>query len=104
MVNFFFYKKLTDIKLINNINTEFEIADGTILVQKYDTENNILEISDNIENNTFLLNGKIVTFNTKFEDVIKKINEMKEIINENNQQQFNLKKIIVKNKETYIIY
>ncbi len=104
MINFFFYKKLTDTKLINNINTDFEIDEGTILVQKYDTENNILEISDNIENNTFLLNGKIVTFNMKFEDVIKKINEMKEIINENNQQQFNLKKIIVKNKETYIIY
>lgn len=104
MVNFFFYKKLTDIKLINNINTEFEIDDGTILVQKYDTDNNILEISNNIENNTFLLNGKIVTFNMKFEDVIKKINEMKEIINENNQQLFNLKKFIVNNKETYIIY
>ena len=104
MVNFFFYKKLTDIKLINNINSEFEIDEGTILVQKYDTENNILEISDNIENNTFLLHGKIVTFNMKFEDIIKKINEMKEIINDNNQQLFNLKKIIVKNKETYIIY
>ena len=104
MVNFFFYKKLTDIKLINNINTDFEIDDGTILVQKYDTENNILEISDNIENNTFLLHGKIVTFNMKFEDVIKKFNEMKEIINENNQELFNLKKIIVNNKETYIIY
>lgn len=104
MINFFFYKKLTDTKLINNINTDFEIDEGTILVQKYDTENNILEISDNIENNTFLLDGKIVTFNMKFEDVIKKINEMKEIINENNQQLFNLKKLIVKNKETYIIY
>ena len=40
----------------------------------------------------------------KFEDVIKKINKMKEIINENNQQLFNLKKFIVNNKETYIIY
>jgi hypothetical protein len=40
----------------------------------------------------------------KFEDVIKKINEMKEIINENNQQLFNLKKLTVNNKETYIIY
>jgi hypothetical protein len=104
MVNFFFYKKLTDIKLISNINSEFEIDEGTILVQKYDTENNILEISNNIEDNTFLLHGKIVTFNMKFEDVIKKINEMKEIINENNQQLFNLKKLIVNNKETYIIY
>ena len=104
MVNFFFYKKLTDIKLINNINSEFEIDDETILVQKYDNENNILEISDNIENNTFLLHGKIVTFNMNFEDVIKKINEMKEIINENNQELFNVKKIIVNNKETYIIY
>jgi len=104
MINFFFYKKLTDTKLINNINTDFEIDEGTILVQKYDTENNILEISDNIENNTFLLHGKIITFNMNFEDVIKKINEMKEIINENNQELFSLKKISVNNKETYIIY
>jgi hypothetical protein len=104
MVNFFFYKKLTNTELINNINTDFEIDDSSILVQKYDTENNILEISNNIENNTFLLHGKIVTFNMKFEDVIKKINEMKNIINENNQQLFNLKKLTVNNKETYIIY
>jgi hypothetical protein len=104
MVSFFFYKNLTNSELINNINTDFEIEEGSILVQKYDTENNILEISNNIENNTFLLHGKIVTFNMKFEDVIKKINEMKEIINENNQQLFNLKKLTVNNKETYIIY
>lgn len=104
MVNFFFYKKLTNIDLINKINIDFEIEDGSILVQKYDTENNILEINDNIENNTFLLHGKIVTFNMKFEDVIKKINEMKEIINENNQELFNLKKISVNKKEAYIIY
>lgn len=104
MVNFFFYKKLTNIDLINKINIDFKIEDGSILVQKYDTENNILEINDNIENNTFLLHGKIVTFNMKFEDVIKKINEMKEIINENNQELFNLKKISVNKKEAYIIY
>lgn len=104
MVNFFFYKKLTNTELINNINTDFEIEDGTILVQKYDIENNILEISDNIENNTFLLHGKIVSFNMKFEDVINKINEMKEILNENNQELFNVKKIIVNNKTAYIIY
>jgi hypothetical protein len=104
MVNFFFYKKLTNTDVINNINTDFEIDDASILVQKYDTENNILEISNNIENNTFLLPGKIVTFNMKFEDVIKKINVMKEIVNETNQELFNVKKIIVNNKETYIIY
>jgi hypothetical protein len=104
MINFFFYKKLTNTELINNINSDFEIDDGTILVQKYDPENNILEISNNIENNTFLLHGKIVSFNMKFEDIIKKINEMKEMINENNQELFNVKKIIVNNKETYIIY
>jgi hypothetical protein len=40
----------------------------------------------------------------KFEDVIKKINVMKEIVNETNQELFNVKKIIVNNKETYIIY
>ena len=104
MVNFFFYKKLTNTELINNINTDFEIDDATILVQKYDIENNILEISDNIENNTFLLHGKIVTFNMKFEDVINKINEMKDILNETNQELFNVKKIIVNKKESYIIY
>ena len=104
MENFFFYKKLTNIEFINNINIDFEIEDGSTLVQKYDIENNILEISNNIENNTFLLHGKVVTFKMKFEDVIKKINKMKEIINENNQELFNIKKIIVNKKESYIIY
>jgi hypothetical protein len=40
--------------LIKQISTNFEINDGYIIVKKYDSENNILEIDDN-ENNIILI-------------------------------------------------
>ena len=78
MVIFFFYAKLTDTELIKKINNNFEINDGYI-IENYDRQNNILNISDNSINNNKLLYGKIVKFNMKLEDVIIKINEIQEI-------------------------
>ena len=79
MVIFFFYAKLTDTELIKKINNNFEINDGYIIIENYDRQNNILNISDNSINNNKLLYGKIVKFNMKLEDVIIKINEIQEI-------------------------
>ena len=79
MVIFFFYAKLTDTELIKKISNNFEINDGYIIIENYDRQNNILNISDNSSNNNKLLYGKIVKFNMKLEDVIIKINEIQEI-------------------------
>jgi hypothetical protein len=73
MVRFFFYNKLTNIELIKKINENFEIYDGYIIIQNYDIVNNLLEISDKSLNNNKLLYGKIVNFNMKLDDIIKKL-------------------------------
>ena len=84
MVKFFFYNKLTNIDLIKKINDNFEIYDGYIVIQNYDSENNILEICDKKSlNNNKLLYGKIVDFDMKLVDVIKKINEIEDLKLEN---------------------
>jgi hypothetical protein len=78
MVLFFFYKNLTDKALIKNINTKSDISDGYALIEKYDTNNDNLIISDKPKNNNKILCGKIVDFNMKLEDIMYKINEMDE--------------------------
>jgi len=89
MVKFFFYNKLTNVELLKKINNNFEMYDGYIIIQDYDIEKNLLEISDNSFNNNKLLYGKIVDFNMKLDDIIKKINEIEEYK--------------VKNKNKYIL-
>ena len=108
MISFFFYNKLTNVELIKKINTRFEICDGFIIINKYDSENNILEISDDSLNNNKTLPGKIVTFNMTVDDIIKKINEIEEI--KSNGKTKEIVTTIWANKplggkcKTYIIY
>jgi formyltetrahydrofolate synthetase len=72
-----------NLELIKKINQTFEIYDGYIIIQNYDIENNILEISDKSVNNNKILYGKIVNFNMKLDDIIKKINDIEECKLEN---------------------
>jgi hypothetical protein len=107
MVSFFFYKKFVNTNLIKQISTNFEIDDGYIIVKKYDSENNILEIDDN-ENN-IILYGKIVNFNIKLEEIIKKINDLHEFIKDKNKNKYTLNTVWVNKKsgglcKSYIIY
>ena len=83
MVRIFFYNKLTNIDLINKINNNFEIDNGYITIKNYDSENNILEFSENKSLNNKILNGKIVNFDMKIYDIINKINEIEECKIEN---------------------
>jgi len=83
MVKFFFYNKLTNLGLMKKININFDIYVGYIIIEKYDIENNMLEISDKSSNNNTLLYGKIVNFNMTIYDIIKKINEIDECKLEN---------------------
>jgi hypothetical protein len=108
MVKFFFYNKLTNLELIQKININFEINDGYIIMQNYDIENNLLEISDNSSKNNKLLHGKIVNFNMKLDDIIKKINEIDECKLEN-KIKYSLKEIWTNKTfggtyKAYIIY
>lgn len=107
MISFFFYNKLTNIELIKKINNNFKIDDGYILIQNYNSENNLLEIDDKLTNNK-LLYGKIVDFNMTLYDIIKKINEIEEC-KLKNRIKYTLKTIWVnktfgENYETYIIF
>jgi hypothetical protein len=76
MVLIFFYNHFTDIELIKKININYEMNDGYIIIQSYDTEKKVLKISDKIENNNTKLHGKILNFNMNLDDILKKIKEM----------------------------
>ena len=108
MISFFFYNKLTNVELIKKINTCFEICDGFIIMHKYDSETNILEISNDSLHNNKALAGKIVTFNMTLDDIIKKINEIEEVKTNNKTKE--IVTTIWANKplggkcKTYIIY
>ena len=78
MVRFFFYNYLTNLELIKKIKNTFEIDDGYIMIKKFDSENNILEINDKTLNANNLLYGKIVNFDMKLYDIIQKLNGIEE--------------------------
>jgi hypothetical protein len=104
MAIFFFYNKLTNIELIKRINNNFEIYDGYIIIQNYDIENNVLEISDKSLNNDKLLYGKIVNFNMTINDVLQKINEIEECKLKNKLQEIWTNKTFGGTYKAYIIY
>jgi hypothetical protein len=83
MVKFFFYNKFKNVELIKKINNQFDISDGYVIVKNYNSENNLLEISDKSFNNNKILYGKIVNFNMTIEDIIKKINKIEDFKIEN---------------------
>ena len=78
MVFVFFYGKFNKIEIIEKIKSDYEYYAGHVIVQKYDNDNDIIEISDNLIGNTVLLFGKIVNFDMKIEDVMKKIHTLDE--------------------------
>ena len=66
-------------------------------MQNYDCENDLLEISNNSIDNNKLLYGKIVNFYMKFDDIIKKINEIEEC-KMNNKIKYTVKTMWVNKK------
>ena len=109
MTTFFFYKNLTNVEFIKKINHNFTINDGYTIIQSYDSENNILVIDDKIENKNTILHGKIVTFDMKLEDILTKINNIKEcnFLNKNSNYKLDniwVNKITGGGYKSYIIY
>lgn len=78
MVFVFFYGKFNKIEIIEKIKSDYESCAGHVIVQKYDKESDIIEISDKLLGNTVLLFGKIVNFDMKIEDIMKKIHTLDE--------------------------
>lgn len=78
MVFVFLYGKFNNIEIIEKIKSDYECYVGHVIVQKYDENNDIIEINNKITNNTVLLFGKIINFNMKIEDVIQKIHSFNE--------------------------
>jgi hypothetical protein len=74
MVLFFFYNHFLNDELIKNINNNFESNAGYILIQSYNSKDNILQISDKTPNNKELLHGKLINFNMSLEEALQKIN------------------------------
>ena len=108
MVCFFFYDKLTEPDLINMINNEFEICSGFVRINKYDKQINSLSIDDISVNNTNILWGKIIIFNMTTEDVLLKINNIREC-RFNGRNKYTIREILTTNmrgeiKNAYIIY
>ena len=95
MISFFFYNKLTNPDLISKINTVYEICDGFVNVKIHNT-NNFIEIDDDPYNNTIKLNGKIVSFDMRISEIIKKIHELEEI-HSDNITKFTLKSVLATN-------
>jgi hypothetical protein len=109
MVLFFFYENLTDTELIKKININYEFYDGFIIIKNYDKETQTLEMGETIQDKNFILHGKIVSFNMKVEDVVKKIYEIEECKFKNKNTKYTLTTIYANtnNKgvfKTYIIY
>ena len=107
MVLFFFYDKLVNPKIIQQINTKYEISDGYTLIYSYDKENNSIQFSNEIIHNTVLLHGKVVDFDMTLQEIIEKINAIEEITmwkenekekekeKENNQYKYKLYNVLV---------
>lgn len=108
MISFFFYNKLTNTDLISKINETYEISDGVINVQESNVDANYVEISDDPAKNTIQLAGKIVKFDIRISEIIKKIHESEAIFSDN-KTKYTMKTVTVTNTlgetcETYVIY
>ena len=98
-MHFFFYNKLKNPYLLNKINKNFQIKDSCILVKKYNKDLNFLEIDNNSSKNTELLEGKLVYFDMDNNDVITKINNIKECKTNNKNKIYKLDTIITINSD-----
>jgi hypothetical protein len=97
---FFFYNNFKDTKLIDLISTNYRITDGYINIKSY--RNNKLDVKGNNEQ----LFGKIVYFNLQLEQILEKINNIRNI---HNNLRYTIQKIEVYKLDNsvelaYIIY
>lgn len=73
---FFFYENLTNHDVLKQISEIYCQESAYIIVESYDKTTNTLKLGN--EKKLVMLHGKLVSFNMKLEDVIKKINNIEE--------------------------
>jgi hypothetical protein len=73
MVFAFLYGNINNVDIIKKIDATSEYYGGYVIVNKYDKENNLVEISKNEGHNNTLLHGKIVKFNMDINQLTEKI-------------------------------
>ena len=72
--NFFFYNKLKDNTLINRIESDNLISDAYINIDNYFKKHNILVLGGKNQ-----LDGKLVSFNAPLQEILAKINNLKDV-------------------------
>ena len=72
--NFFFYNKLKDNTLINRIESDNLISDAYINIDNYYKKHNILVLGGKNQ-----LDGKLVSFNAPLQEILAKINNLKDV-------------------------
>lgn len=112
MIRFFFYNNLCNLELIRNISPFYQIKYGYTYVKLFDKAKNKLTIDDNINENTQILQGTLVSFsNLTLSQIIYKLSKIDEI-KYKNRDLYKLEKIYVYFEgkdytdriESYIIY
>jgi hypothetical protein len=106
---FFFYNNLSDLVLLKRISNTFEVSEGYIIVENYEKQKNILEINENPMKNNVVLNGKIVSFKIKFDDILAKLCQFDECKIDNKETTYKIDQVWANKQtgglcKTYIIY
>lgn len=78
MINIFFYNKLKEVEMIYKISRNVVIRDGYTIVKKYDIKTNTLVMGDTFSRSE-MLQGKIVSFQLTWEQIMDKLNNIDEI-------------------------
>ena len=98
----FVYNKLLNSDLLDRIDNDYIDYPGYVMIENIDTDNNI-SINDEEKLNQTMLKGKIVIFNMSLNEILEKINQIKDC--------FSKKKTIIlkiksydSNKKEYNVY
>ena len=108
MSTLFFYENFTKFEMLKQIDNDFTISDGYVLIKNYDKNTNVLEIGNALSNN-YILQGKLVSFKMSLNSVLNKINNIDDCKFKNKNESYKVERILAKNDlgeslSTYIIY
>lgn len=79
MTKVFFYLNLKNEKNIKKISNNYNVINGKIYIEYYNSKLNKYIINKNIEKNKNILNGKLYFLDISLNELIQKINNLKNI-------------------------
>lgn len=74
MIKIMFYSKMKDINNINKLNCNYKMVKCYTFVNYYNTENNIIRISKNSDENKSKLYGNLYYLDISLEELVSKLN------------------------------